>query len=187
MEYANNIIDLYEKYGARDYIGEKMTQNTHMIRAAMLAEKDSKNITFILGAFLHDIGHLLEFEYKEKCENMEKFGVKNHDILGAEFLEANNIGEEISQFARYHVLTKRYLVTKNPDYYNNLSDASKNTLIYQGGKLTQEECENFEKNKDIENHILLRKYDDQSKNVNFELNDLEYYKKMLIKYFELKK
>ena len=33
----------------------------------------------------------------------------------------------------------------------------------------------------------MRKYDDESKNVDFELNDLNYYKNMLINYFKLKK
>ena len=64
--YKNNIekiINLYENYGSKDYIGEDMTQTEHMIRAAMLAEIDNpNNKDLIIAAFLHDIGHLLVFE-----------------------------------------------------------------------------------------------------------------------------
>ena len=67
--YKNNIekiINLYEKYGSKDYIGEDMTQTEHMIRAAMLAEMDDpNNKDLIISAFLHDIDIFLVFENVE--------------------------------------------------------------------------------------------------------------------------
>jgi len=39
---------------------------------------------------------------------------------------------------------KRYLVFKNPSYHDCLSEASKGTLVCQGGPMTKEEAEAFE-------------------------------------------
>ncbi len=63
---ANHIIELYEKHGASDYIGENLTQLEHMTKAAMLAEDYGENKNIILACFLHDIGHLLEINNKSK-------------------------------------------------------------------------------------------------------------------------
>lgn len=38
---ADDIIDHYNKYGESDYIGEKITQNQHMIQVAELAMNDN--------------------------------------------------------------------------------------------------------------------------------------------------
>ena len=44
-----------------------------------------------------------------------------------------------------HVKAKRYLVWKHKEYYESLSEASKGTLKFQGGPLTEEEALEFEK------------------------------------------
>ena len=98
LDNIDNIINLYIKHGTEDYIGENLTQLEHMTRAAMLAEQDSNDINLILGAFLHDIGHLLEFE----CEKMGNYGVKNHEGLGSQFLLENNIKYPISEYVNKH-------------------------------------------------------------------------------------
>lgn len=37
------IFTLYEEFGARDYVGEPVSQIEHMIQAAMLAEDDNQS------------------------------------------------------------------------------------------------------------------------------------------------
>lgn len=57
---ANEIIVLFEQYGDEDYDGEPVSQASHMIQCAMLAMQEDADEELILGAFLHDIGHLLK-------------------------------------------------------------------------------------------------------------------------------
>ena len=72
------------------------------------------------------------------------------------------------------------MITKDSKYYDNLSEASKQTFEYQGGKMTNNEVEIFEKDKLIFWHLKLRTWDDQSKSTDPEL--LKY-----IEEFDLKK
>lgn len=49
----------------------------------------------------------------------------------------------MTEIVKNHVNAKRYLVTKNPEYYDKLSEASKGTLVHQGGKMNEEEFNKF--------------------------------------------
>lgn len=182
-DYENNIekiINLYEKYGSKDYIGEDMTQTEHMIRAAMLAEIDiPNNKDLIIASFLHDIGHLLVFE-NEQLNTMGNLGAVDHEKIGANFLRNLNIQYPIPELVENHVKVKKYMVYKYPDYYNNLSEASKQTLEYQGGKMSKEDAEHFEKDPLFKDSIKLRQFDDESKKINTELKSLDYYRTMLL-------
>ena len=81
---TNEIMDLYAGYGGNEYAGEKVTQLEHMVQAAQLAEEQGFDEEVILAAFLHDIGHISE---AAKGDNeMDGFGIKDHEELGAEFL-----------------------------------------------------------------------------------------------------
>ena len=172
------IFDLFEKYGSKDYIGEPVPQTEHMIQAAMLAEKDNQSPRIILAALFHDIGHLLGLENKT-YETMGNVGVKNHEKLGRQFLENHGIPEPIPFLVEKHVNAKRYLCFKEKDYLKNLSSGSKKTLFHQGGPMTKEEAEKFEKNEYFKEILLLRGYDEKAKSENMKINNLSYYKKML--------
>ena len=82
-----DIFDYYVKYGQSDYIGEDVSQISHMIQAAMLAEKNNEPTHLILACLFHDIGHLLQIE------NDSKYGIKNHEKMTKKFLLDNNIPE----------------------------------------------------------------------------------------------
>ena len=51
------IKDIFERRGAEEYLGERVTIAEHMLQAATLAEKEGCNETIIVAALLHDIGH----------------------------------------------------------------------------------------------------------------------------------
>ena len=57
-QIADEIIALYERHGADDYIGEPVSQLEHTGQSAQLAEREGYDEQVILAAFLHDIGHL---------------------------------------------------------------------------------------------------------------------------------
>ena len=83
-EIADEIMSLYEEHGGAEYAGEKVSQLEHMAQAAQLAEAQGFDEEVILAAFLHDIGHISE---AAKGDNeMDGYGIKDHEELGAEFL-----------------------------------------------------------------------------------------------------
>ena len=184
-EVVDKIFSYYETYGNQDYIGEPVTQIEHMVQGAMFAEKDNRKPEIVLAMLLHDIGHLLEFEVKDESEKMGDLGVMHHESKGRLFLENLGIPYPIPNLVENHVKVKRYLVGKNKIYYEKLSEASKQTLTYQGGPMTPEEIEEFEQDPIFEMSLLVRKYDEMSKVPDMKIKSLDYYRGYLTSYLLL--
>jgi len=174
---VNLIISLYEKYGNADYIGEPVSQLEHMCQSAQIAEKEGYSEEIILAAFFHDIGHLCE--HMMPVAYMGAYGVLDHEKLGAEFLRMKGFSERICKLVASHVAAKRYLTFKFPDYYHQLSEASRRTLEFQGGIMTQEEATNFESDPDAELILALRKWDEAAKLENIPLPNLDQFGAMM--------
>ena len=172
---VSEIFSLYEKYGDEDYIGEPVSQLEHMSQAAALAEAEGFDEEVILGAFFHDIGHLCA--EAGEAESMAGMGNVDHEKLGADYLVKHGFSRRIASLVNGHVIAKRYLTFKYPEYYNKLSVASKTTLEFQGGVMSREEAEAFELNPNAELIIRLRYWDDMAKEINVPVNNL---KKQLI-------
>jgi phosphonate degradation associated HDIG domain protein len=179
---ADEIISLYEHYGGSEYAGEKVSQLEHMVQAAQLAEENEYDDEVILAAFLHDIGHIVEEANGEN--EMDSFGLKDHETTGAKYLIEKGFSQKISRLVASHVAAKRYLTLKDPGYYNQLSDASKKTLEFQGGMMTLEEAAAFEKDPLFNEIILMRRWDEQAKVQNKALPELQRYRSMIINHLE---
>ncbi len=175
---ADEIIALYEKYGSSDYAGEKVSQLEHMVQAAQLAKNAGYDDEIVLAAFLHDIGHICAAAYIN--ENMNGFGVMNHEKIGASFLRKRGFGERVAKLVENHVSAKRYLTFKYPEYFIGLSEASKNTLVFQGGKMTATEALLFEQDELFEAFIQMRQWDELAKEENIPLESLQYYRQLII-------
>ncbi|MFT4155102.1 HD domain-containing protein [Parafilimonas sp.] len=130
---ANEIMELFEKFGNEDYDGEPVSQSSHMIQCAMEAMSQGEDAELILGAFLHDIGHLLK--HVTQTEEMDSYGVVNHEGLGAQFLQEKGFSKRICAMVEHHVNAKRYLVAVDETYQAKLSEASLQTLQWQGGPM----------------------------------------------------
>lgn len=172
---ADKIIDdifgLYMNYGMADYIGEPVSQIEHMSQAAQLAIEEGYDDEVVLAAFFHDIGHICAMANAEN--NMNGFGVKSHEKIGADFLRKNGFPEKVARLVENHVQAKRFLTFKFPEYYNKLSDASKKTLEFQGGKMTEAEAQRFEQDPLLIESIRMRYWDEMAKETNVPLIDLE--------------
>jgi predicted HD phosphohydrolase len=83
------------------------------------------------------------------------------------------------------VIAKRYLTYKYPEYYDCLSDASKTTLEFQGGVMTEDEATDFELNPDAELIIKLRYWDDMAKEMNVPVNNIDYLKSIALTHLQL--
>jgi len=153
--------DLFIEHGGEDYYGEPVTQLAHMLQCAQLAEKAGADNETVIAAFLHDIGHLVPVSSAEG--HMDVYGNVDHEKLGADFLRERGFSEKVAQLIEHHVNAKRYLTYKNPEYYNNLSEASLKTLEFQGGPMQTEEAQAFEQNPYFTGILQVRRWDEEAK------------------------
>lgn len=181
-ETSDAIIRLYKDHGGVEYAGEKVSQLEHMAQAAQLAEAQGYGEEVILAAFLHDIGHISESA--NAGNQMDGFGIRDHEELGAEFLRERGFSKRVTRLVESHVEAKRYLTYKDPSYYANLSAASKRTLEYQGGPMTAEEATAFEQYPLFELIIRMRNWDEQAKVERHPVPDLNRYREMMIHHLE---
>lgn len=168
---VSDLFSLYEKFGKADYIGEPVSQIEHMSQAAQLAMEEGFDDEVILAAFFHDIGHICLLN--DPTMQMGNFGVKRHEQVGADFLRSLGFPERMARLVENHVQAKRYLTFKYPSYFDQLSEASKQTLAYQGGPMSAEEAAEFESDPFFETSLLMRKWDELAKETNRPVVDLE--------------
>ncbi len=167
MPTIDQIFALYRHHGSADYIGEAITQLEHMSQAAQLAMAEGYDDEVVLAAFFHDIGHLCE------GEQMGGFGVASHERIGAEYLRRAGFSERLARLVQYHVEAKRYLTLRQPGYYQRLSEASRRTLAYQGGVMSDVEADAFERDPLFAVSLRMREWDEMAKEVGVALVDLE--------------
>ncbi|MFY1030901.1 phosphonate degradation HD-domain oxygenase [Pseudomonas asiatica] len=159
---------LYERHGSDDYIGEAITQLEHMSQAAQLAMAEGFDDEVVLAAFFHDIGHLCGGD-----ASMGGYGVVSHERIGAEYIRRCGFGERMARLVQYHVEAKRYLTLRQPGYYQRLSEASRRTLEYQGGVMSEDEADVFERDPLFEVSLRMREWDERAKVVGVAVIDLD--------------
>lgn len=175
---ADEIISLYSKHGDTEYFGESVTQLQHAFQSADLATAQNCDEEMVLAAFLHDIGHICVADHA--VTKMENYGVMNHEKIGAAFLRNRKFSERLVKLVQAHVSAKRYLTFKDANYYNQLSDASKQTLVFQGGKMSHDEAILFEQDAQFAEMIAMRKIDELAKE-DKPVGDLVVFHKMIVK------
>ena len=179
-DIVNEVFSLYKRFGDEDYIGEPVSQLEHMSQAAALAQQEGYDDEVVLAAFFHDIGHLCADA--AEAGSMGGMGNIDHEKLGADYLLARGFSARLAGLVQGHVIAKRYLTYKYPAYYEKLSEASKATLQFQGGIMTQAEAAEFELNPDAELIIRLRHWDDMAKNINVPVDNVAALTNMAIKH-----
>jgi len=175
---TDEIFQLYEKFGTEDYIGEPVSQIEHMSQAAELAIQENCDDEVVLAAFFHDIGHICV--QNNPALKMESFGIKSHEEIGADYLRSHGFSERLAQLVENHVKAKRYLTYKYPEYFEKLSEASKQTLKFQGGVMSKVEANEFERDPLFEASVLLRRWDEEAKEIDTPIIDLQLLKKMSV-------
>lgn len=180
---VEEVFAMYDKFGADDYIGEPISQLEHMAQSAQLAEEEGFEDDVIIAAFLHDIGHFCSS--RDTSEDMGGYGTMRHEKVGADWLRERGFSEKVAQLIENHVQAKRYLTFKNPHYYNKLSEASKKTLEYQGGRMSEEEATAFRNDPLFATSIRMRYWDEEAKVENVPIPDLTAYKQKCIKHLQL--
>ena len=108
----------------------------------------------------------------------------DHEKLGADYLRSKGFAEDIASLVQNHVQAKRYLTYHFPSYYEQLSEASKKTLEFQGGVMTPGEAMLFEADQLFELHIKLRGWDEKAKLERQPMPSLQKYKDMAVRHLE---
>jgi 2-amino-1-hydroxyethylphosphonate dioxygenase (glycine-forming) len=159
-KFTSDLLSIYKEYGNDDYIGEPISQQSHMLQAAYFAQQAGADDELILAAFFHDIGHLCApFD----AEEMDGLGIVDHEQIGAQYLSTKGCSARLCQLVASHVQAKRYLCWKNPAYFAKLSQASTGTLAFQGGPMSTEEALSFEASPMHKDILRLRVWDEQAK------------------------
>lgn len=171
------IFALLEEKGQAEYFGEPVSQIEHAFQSAQLAQAAGYDSEVILAALLHDIGHLCAVEEEAP---MQDLGMLRHEQIGARFLRDEGFSEKICRLVEGHVQAKRYLTFVDPDYYERLSEASRQTLVFQGGIMTADEAQAFTQDELFELMIQMRRWDEAAKEEGLALPDFALFKVMLL-------
>jgi [1-hydroxy-2-(trimethylamino)ethyl]phosphonate dioxygenase len=175
VSVADEVLKIYGARGAGLYFGERVSITEHGLQAAWFARVESAPEPLVIAALLHDIGHLLEAVPDDLAEWTSD---ARHEEIGARWL-AERFRPEISEPVRLHVPAKRYLCATDSDYFRQLSSASVHTLRLQGGPLSSEETQAFERKPYYREAVRVRRWDDQGKVAGLETPPLEAYLELL--------
>lgn len=179
-EKADAIIALFQQHGGDAYYGEPVTQLQHACQAATWARTEGYADDIQLAAFLHDIGHLIA-----DAEPMEDLGVMNHEQVGADWLLSMGFSEKVCKLIGAHVDAKRYLTYAHPNYWKKLSEASKKTLEYQGGRMSIAEALRFEDDPLFNLYIRMRLWDEAAKDPSVSPMDLSVFKEKIVQHLSM--
>ena len=163
-----NIVDViarvFETRGGEAYLGEPVTISQHMLQCATIAERQGLRDEVVVGALLHDIGHITG---DGGMFSMDDTLDRRHEAAGAAMLEPF-LPAVIVACVRHHVAAKRYLCATRPGYFDRLSEASVHSLILQGGPMGAGEVSVFEGNPHLDEIIAVRRLDESGKRPDLE-------------------
>ncbi len=179
-DVVEKIMRVYIEKGHRHY-GENVTELEHALQAAEFAVQAGEPDNLVLSCLLHDYGHLLH----DMGEEIAEQGIDAcHEELGAKLL-SKHFPKEIVEPTRLHVAAKRYLCWKDPEYFDALSRASRQSLQIQGGPMSDAEAKEFESNPYHELAVRVRQYDDMGKVEGMETRDINSYRDLMTRYLTL--
>jgi predicted HD phosphohydrolase len=132
--------------------GEGLDLLAHSLQCAEnLAVASPDDVELQVAGLVHDLGTILE--PGRPATHARTGGDAVRDLLGS----------RVAALVARHDVAKRYLVTTDPGYRNELSDQSVATLAIQGGVLEDDERVAFEAAPDFDACVTLRRADDAAK------------------------
>lgn len=165
------LLEIFAGRATRRYGLSEINQLQHALQAAALAEADRAPPATVLASLLHDVGHMIH----QLGEDPAARGVDDvHEELGARWL-AERFGPEVSEPVRLHVAAKRYLCAAEPDYFGKLSPDSVRSLALQGGPMSADEVEEFQRHPQFTEAVRLRRYDEAAKDPRARTPDFDHF------------
>lgn len=188
QQKAAYLVSLLNDKGQGDYIGEPISQLAHSLQAAHLAKVNNADDETVVAALLHDIGQFLPANeiqsLAHEVRNMSSsddssvggVGRVGHERIGEQYVLRLGFSRKVAALVGSHVAAKRYLCATDPSYHATLSEASKKSLMFQGGPMEGAELESWAANDWCEEMCRLRKWDDGAKVVDLEVAPAEAYR-----------
>jgi phosphonate degradation associated HDIG domain protein len=155
---VDEILELYERRGARMYGSEAVSQSEHALQCAMHAADGGASAELIAASLLHDVGHLIA----ELPHRLERETDDVHQYLPIPFLRGG-FADAVLEPIRLHVDAKRYLCRVEQGYWDTLSPASRHSLELQGGIFDTLAADRFLARPFAWDAIRLRRWDDAAK------------------------
>lgn len=179
MSFFDDLHGLYTERGAQRYeingrVGG-VTQLQHALQCAAWAAEAGSPDSLIAAALLHDLGHLL---YDQRGAELSATHDDVHQYKALPFLRPH-LPAEVLEPIKLHVDAKRYLCGTVAGYWDTLSDGSKRSLALQGGPFTADEAQAFLQQPQAAEAVLLRRWDDLSKDPARVVPDFETYRALL--------
>lgn len=209
QDTACRLIALLDSAANTPYIGEPVSQLEHSLQCAHLAAtaKPESDEETIVAALFHDVGqfipqedlNLILGEHQSQVVDMivdsgdsselkesknDSVGRMSHESLGAKYLSALGFPEKVTRLVEAHVPAKRYLCAFDEEYYDKLSEASKESLRFQGGPMSNTEKVQFESSPWCSDMCRLRKWDDAAKVVGLTVPRLDTYQRAIERVLE---
>ena len=160
MGIVDILSEIYATKGLETFEGDRrVTQTSHGLQTAMIAEAEGADSRMIVAGLLHDIGRIINPKDRELTDSGKD---AKHEVVGQKYLEAW-FGPEVTMPVKWHVAAKRYLVATDPAYSHKISAGSTRSLKGQGGVYTAEEAAAFLDQPFASEGVLLRRWDDRAK------------------------
>ena len=140
---TNEIIALFENAEVNRHNSEQRLIASIMIKTAMQAMEKLSILPVVIGALLHDIGHLTieipNIQFPAPDETVD------YDTIGSYYLCTKYFSPHVCAIAANQTQAKRYLTACDSIFRNGLSPQSQRTLLFQGGPMSIDEAAAFEK------------------------------------------
>lgn len=169
------VFDLLQRGGGSAYFGEPVTVLEHCLQAAWFTQKHGGDESLMAAALLHDLGHLLHTDGEDAAQH----GIDTrHEEMAVAALEGH-LPAEVLDPIRLHVAAKRYLCFAEAAYAADLSTASLQSLVLQGGPMSAEEAEAFLALPHAREAIAVRRADDAAKELELTVPALDTYRVLI--------
>ena len=171
-----DISHLFGHAGADLYGGEAITQREHALQTAWLAEQAGADDALVVACLLHDLGHML---FEQGDDDLAQGADDLHQFKILPFLRGL-LPPEVVDPIGMHVDAKRYLCCVDRHYFDTLSQASRTSLVLQGGIMDAAAAERFAARPHAARAVTLRRCDDAAKVVGMRTPEYEYFLPRLI-------
>jgi predicted HD phosphohydrolase len=149
-------------YDSLDKDGDPLPVLDHQLQcAALLAVAQPDDVELQVAGLVHDVGHRLS-----------PGASAQHGVIAADAVRAL-LGDRVAALVELHVPAKRYLVTVDPAYRDELSDGSTMSLDRQGGELSSTERATLDANPHLADALTLRRCDERAKVIGLAVDGLE--------------
>lgn len=172
----DDVLALFDAWGRGRY-DEEVSQLDHALQTAALAVAEGASEELVAAALLHDVGHLLELREGGAADGDVDVDL-GHEGRGARWL-APVFPPAVTGPIALHVAAKRYRCAVEPAYHQGLSAGSAASLVRQGGPMSPEETEAFERKPIHGDAVRLRGWDDGGKVEGLAIAGLDTYRPLL--------